>query len=291
MRISVFHRTVYRFDRPARFVAQSHRLTPADSQGQRVEVWNISAVEGAQFGARCRDGAGDLLVTMTHQGPVEEIAIEVEGLVETRDMAGVLRGHAETISPLVYMRPTAATATNRALGDLCNRALAGRHDAGELDRAHLLAAAVADAIEYAPGTTHAHTTAAEALEIGQGVCQDHAHAMIAVARAAGLPARYVTGYLFAQEEGGPHEASHAWAEIFVTGLGWVGFDAANRCCPDDRYIRLGSGRDSRDAAPIRGISGGLAEERMDVEVVVADAQSQAQSRQSQSQSQSQQRQQ
>ncbi len=283
MRIAVSHRTVYRYDRPARFVAQSHRLTPADSQGQRVERWSITA-EGAELGARCRDGAGDIIVTMTHQGPVEEIAIVVDGLVETRDTAGVLRGHAETIAPMVYLRPTAATAINRGLRELGERALAGRHDAGDLDRAHMLAAAVADAIAYAPGVTHAHTTAAEALEIGLGVCQDHAHAMIALARVAGLPARYVTGYLFAGDQEGNYEASHAWAEVFVAGLGWVGFDAANRCCPDERYIRVGSGRDARDAAPIRGVSGGLAAEVMEVEVVVADAQTQTQS-QSQGQSQ------
>jgi transglutaminase-like putative cysteine protease len=71
-----------------------------------------------------------------------------------------------------------------------------------------------------------------------------------------------------------HEASHAWAEVHVEGLGWVGFDAANRCCPDERYIRLGSGRDAGEAAPIRGIAGGLVDEEMDVEVVVAQSQQQ-----------------
>lgn len=270
MQLSVTHRTIYRYDRPARFVAQSHRLTPAPSQGQHVVSWSIGA-DGAAFGARCVDGAGDRLVTMTHGGPVEEIAILVEGIVETRDTAGVLRGHAETISPLVYLRSTAATAATRSIDALKTRVLAGHRDAPPLERAHVLSGAVADAIEYLPGTTDAHTTAGEALEIGQGVCQDHAHALIALARAEDMPARYVIGYLFAGAGGGPYEASHAWAEIFVEGLGWVGFDAANRCCPDERYIRIGSGRDARDAAPIRGVSGGLAEERMDVEVVVAEA--------------------
>lgn len=271
MRLSVSHRTIYRYDRPARFVAQSHRMTPASNQGQQVVSWSISA-DGAAFGARCVDGAGDALVTMTHGGPVEEIAILVEGIVETRDTAGVLRGQAEIISPLVYLRPTPATAVTRPIEDLTTRALQGHRDAPPLDRAHVLSGAVADAIEYLPGATHTHTSAAEALEIGQGVCQDHAHALIAFARANGLPARYVTGYLFAGPGGGGHEASHAWAEVFVDGLGWVGFDPANRCCPDERYIRVGSGRDARDAAPIRGVSGGMAEERMDVEVVVAQSQ-------------------
>ena len=128
--------------------------------------------------------------------------------------------------------------------------------------------AVSDAIAYKPGVTSAHTTAAEALALGEGVCQDHAHAMIALARVKGMPGRYVSGYLFADAAGTAHEAAHAWAEVFVTGLGWVGFDPANRCCPDARYIRLGSGADAQDAAPIRGIARGGGREELDVTVAI-----------------------
>jgi len=142
----------------------------------------------------------------------------------------------------------------------------------DLERAHRISAAVADAIAYRPGTTHAHTTAAEALGQGEGVCQDHAHAVIAAARVAGLPARYVSGYLHASADGTPHEAAHAWAEVWVEGLGWVGFDASNRCCPDAHYIRLGSGLDAQGAAPIRGIARGPGSESLDVTVAVQAAQ-------------------
>ena len=87
--------------------------------------------------------------------------------------------------------------------------------------------------------------------------------------AAGLPARYVSGYLLTRDDGEPGEASHAWAEVHVANLGWLGFDPANRCCPDERYIRLGSGRDARAAAPIRGVSRGVGAEAMDVSVRIA----------------------
>jgi transglutaminase-like putative cysteine protease len=103
---------------------------------------------------------------------------------------------------------------------------------------------------------------------GEGVCQDHAHVLIAAARSADIPARYVSGYLQSGSDGGDHEAAHAWAELHVPGLGWIGFDPANRCCPDARYIRLGSGLDARDAAPIRGISRGLGSESLAVTVAV-----------------------
>ncbi len=268
MRLTVHHSTVYHFDVPMRFVVQSHRLTPASNGGQSVLDWTISA-DGALFGTAFVDGAGDRISTMTVPGPVERITIVVEGTVDTTDTAGILRGHRETISPRVYLRPTAATQANRAIADLRDQALDGAESG--LDRAHRLSAAVADAIAYAPGATSAQTSAAEALELGRGVCQDHAHALIALARSAEIPARYVTGYLLSgsAESGDAGEASHAWAELHVGDLGWIGFDPANRCCPDARYIRLGSGRDAREAAPIRGVARGGGGEGLDVNVVVA----------------------
>ncbi len=267
MLLSVRHTTSYAFDKPMRFITQSHRLTPTDCASQRVLDWKIAA-EGAEFGASFRDGAGDQITTMTVQGPVEQIAVLVTGTVETRDTAGVLRDRREVISPGVYLRTTAATNPSGALADLIAKSV-GKAARDELSRAHALSQAVTEAIAYEPGATHAHSTAAEAVEQGRGVCQDHAHALIALAHAAGLPARYVSGYLLATEGETPEEASHAWAEIHLASLGWVGFDAANACCPDERYIRLGSGRDARDAAPIRGVSRGGGVEALDVTVVVA----------------------
>ena len=266
MRLTVRHSTLYQFGAPMRFVAQSHRLTPSASAAQKVADWKVSA-DGAVFGSAFTDGAGDAVNTMTVQGPVERIAILVEGSVETRDTAGMLKEHREIVSPRVYLQPTRAIEPARSLIALKDAALEGVEEDRPLARSHRLAAAVADAIAYVPGATHAQTTAAEALEQGEGVCQDLTHALIALAQAAGIPARYVTGYLFTG--GAEGEAAHAWAELNVGDLGWIGFDPANRCCPDERYIRLGSGRDARDAAPIRGVSRGGGTEAMDVSVVVA----------------------
>ncbi len=263
MRLTVNHVTRYHYAAPVRSVVQSHRLTPSTFQGQKVIEWSIAVTEGTR-GAEFRDGAGDLVQGWTVAGPVNEIAVAVTGVVETVDLTGVLRGHKETVAPDCYLRATAPTRVDKALDALAHSVSAG--DA--LALSHALMGAVADAIAYKPGVTHAHTTAAEALVLGEGVCQDHTHAMIAVARARGLPGRYVSGYLFADAEGVAHEAAHAWAEVFVAGLGWVGFDPANRCCPDERYIRLGSGFDAQDAAPIRGIARGGGREEMDVTVAI-----------------------
>ncbi len=269
MILTVEHVTTYRYDLPVRGVVQSHRLTPSVFDGQRTLRWEISVSDGIHGGG-FRDGAGDWVQTCSVLGPVDQIEVRVSGEVETQDLAGVLRGHRELVPPLAYLRDTIPTHPDIALTELGRQAVAGAQD--PLDRAHRLSSAVAGAIAYTPGSTDAHTSAAEALALGQGVCQDHAHALIAAARSQGMPARYVSGYLHATEEDDLHEAAHAWAEIFVDGLGWVGFDPANRCCPDARYIRLGSGYDAQDAAPIRGTARGGGAEHLDVDVAVKAAQ-------------------
>jgi transglutaminase-like putative cysteine protease len=147
--------------------------------------------------------------------------------------------------------------------------------ADALERAHALARAVTEAVAYRSGTTGPGTSAAEALEQGCGVCQDQAHVLISAALTQEIPARYVAGYLFTGDDDDVMgQASHAWAELHVAGLGWVGFDPANRRCPDDSYVRLGSGLDAVGAAPIRGVTEGAGEEDLVVSVEVTRAQQQ-----------------
>ncbi len=267
MILSVLHKTRYDFETPVRGVIQSLRLTPAKCESQRVLEWHID-IPGAVMGTTYRDGAGDYVCTASIRAQTRQIEVIVTGRVETIDTAGVLRGHRERVPPRAYLRNTLRTTANRAIHDLVSAALDGQDAANELEKAHLLMNAISDALPYRPGSTTAHTTAAEAMTEGAGVCQDHTHVLISAAHIAGLPARYVSGYLNATEDQDAHEASHAWAELFVDGLGWVGFDAANRCCPNDNYIRLGSGLDATDAAPVRGLVLGDAQESLDVTVVI-----------------------
>jgi transglutaminase-like putative cysteine protease len=264
MILTVHHVTTYRYANPVRGVVQSHRLTPSVYEGQKVRDWRVEVSDG-QKGGGFRDGAGDWVQSWSVLGPVSDITVSVKGTVQTFDLTGLLKGHKETIPREAYLNETLSTRVDAALAELA-RAYEGASDA--LDAAHRLSAAVADAIDYSPGATQAQTTAAEAVALGAGVCQDHAHALIAVARRNDLPARYVSGYLLSDAEGRSHDAAHAWAEIWVKGLGWVGFDPANACCPDDRYIRLASGVDAQDAAPIRGIARGPGAEILDVSVAV-----------------------
>ncbi|MEM9097659.1 MAG: transglutaminase family protein, partial [Pseudomonadota bacterium] len=146
----------------------------------------------------------------------------------------------------------------------------------DLARMHALNALVHERISYRKGVTKPETTAAEALALGSGVCQDLTHVFLTAARALGLPARYVTGYLHQAEAEDP--ATHAWAEVHLNGLGWTGFDPTHETCPAAGHIRLCCGFDATDAAPIRGHVTGEITEQMDISVAIAEA-SQSQSQQ------------
>ncbi len=264
MLLLIDHLTRYRYDAPVRGVVQSHRLTPSTHDGQQVIDWQVT-VSGGVAGGGFRDGAGDFVQGWSVKGPVSEIEVRVRGKVATTDLAGVLRGHRESVPVEAYLRDSKLTEPAGGLGTLAKVAEGAEN---RLSAAHLLSRTVTEAVTYTPGATKAHTTAAEALEAGEGVCQDHAHILCAVARANLIPARYVSGYLLADDEGKAHQAAHAWAELWIPGLGWVGFDAANACCPDARYVRLGSGLDAAEAAPIRGSARSTGSEILDVTVAV-----------------------
>jgi transglutaminase-like putative cysteine protease len=267
MHLHVHHVTTYRYAEPAFRVLQALRLWPAPGNEQAVRQWRVS-VAGQQLQASGVDGFGNPVASHRIDGPVEMLSIEVEGWLDTHETHGVVRGVPETLPPPFYLASTGLTEPDAAIAALAAEVPAS----APLARLHRLMQQVRDRLDYQPERTDAGTTAAEALAAGAGVCQDHAHLMIACARLLGLPARYVSGYL-CPGAGSEDSASHAWAEVHVPELGWVGFDAANRICPDPHYVRIACGRDYRDAAPVRGLRLGGGDESLEVSVRVARAQS------------------
>jgi transglutaminase-like putative cysteine protease len=112
---------------------------------------------------------------------------------------------------------------------------------------------VRDQFEYETTATHVHSNVNDILKSGGGVCQDFAHLTIGLLRLAGVPARYVSGYLAPLEQSGIGEqASHAWLEAWLPGPGWTGFDPTHRCRTDERHLGMAIGRDYADVPPIRG---------------------------------------
>jgi len=261
MRISIGHVSRYSYSEPTNYSILALRLTPPSFRGQRVLDWRVVA-PGIDAIRPFRDGFGNTVhLTSSTERHCEAVVI-AKGVVETEDCAGVVQGLSDPAPLSVYRRQTAKTVPDAAI-----RELAGPAGLGDIRAMHALMHAVREAIDYRIGVTTSHTTAAEALRDGFGVCQDHAHVFISAVRSLGIPARYVSGYLFS---GGaePSEANHAWAEVWLADLGWVGFDPANSVCPTDHYVRLATGLDATFAAPIRGMRHGIAEEELDVIVEV-----------------------
>jgi transglutaminase-like putative cysteine protease len=262
MRIAIEHRTNYRYAGEATYSIQNLRLTPSVFDGQKVITWTIGCRPESRL-LESRDGFGNVTHLLVINGRHREMEITAAGTVEIEDRHGVVQGLADAVPLRVFLRRTPLTEPGEEIVALAD-ALPGR---GTIAWLHALMNAIRDRVDYLAGVTGARTTALEALQTGKGVCQDHAHIFIAAARFAGLPARYITGYL-QTDEAAPAAAHHAWAEAWVDGLGWVGFDVANRVCPTDRHVRLSAALDASHAAPVRGTRRGGEGETLDVEVRV-----------------------
>ncbi len=263
MRLAVRHTTAYRYSQPIAYATQTLRLTPRPYEGLNVISWRVRG-EGKHELPSLIDGYGNIVHSHTVNRLHDHASIVVDGEVETQATDGIVRGAIETLPPLFYLRITRLTAIDEAIRDLA-LAMPGKG----YDRLTGWMEAVRERVDYRAGATDSTTTAAEALRVGAGVCQDHAHLFIAGARAMGIPARYVGGYLWAG--GGVAEASHAWAEAYVAEFGWIGFDPANRTGPGVAYVRASIGLDYWSAAPVRGIRRGAGEESLSVDVKVRDA--------------------
>ena len=269
MRLTVHHVTAYRYTQPIHYAIQTLRLTPRPYDGLRVIAWRVRS-DGRREIPRFIDGYGNIVHCHTVNHVHDNATITVEGEVETEASDGIVRGAEETLPQLFYLRVTSLSRADPAIRELA-LSVPGKG----FDRLAGLMAAVRDRVDYVTGTTDAATTAAEALKLGTGVCQDHAHLFIAGARVLGVPARYVGGYLWPGGEG-PCEASHGWAEAYLPEFGWIGFDPSNRCLLGEAYIRTSIGLDYWSEAPVRGVRRGPGEESLDVKVKVREASRQQQ---------------
>lgn len=266
MRLSIHHETRYAYAAAPSSVIEVLRLTPYNTANQSVRDWRIDVTGDAMLN-RDEDAFGNVTHTFTLASPGTELVIAATGTVETEPHSGVISGTRERLPLGVFLRETELTAPDPRIVALVVRARA-ESDGTVLDRVHRLNQLVREAMRFDEGVTTVATTAAEALAHGHGVCQDLAHVLIAAARADGLPARYVSGYQFAKGRARDEHASHAWAEIFVAGLGWVSFDPTAGLSTDESYVRLAVGLDYLSASPVRGAVYGGAGETLRVDVAM-----------------------
>jgi transglutaminase-like putative cysteine protease len=275
MRIRIAHDTVYRYAAAPRGVIQTLRLTPRNHDGQHVIAWRIDVSVDCLLNQQ-EDAFGNITHTFTAEGPFDALTVHVEGVVETQDTNGLVRGAIERFPPSLFLRETPLTRLDPAIARFAQdvRAAAG---ADTLPLLHAMLDRLHREIVYDTDPTHTATTAAEAFALKRGVCQDLTHIFIAAARGLDIPARYVGGYFHRADGVVDQDAGHAWAEAHVPDLGWVAFDAANGICATDAHVRIAIGLDYLGAAPVRGARYGGTGETLAVKVLVDQAARQVQS--------------
>jgi transglutaminase-like putative cysteine protease len=266
MRLTVHHITRFDFDQPSGHSVHDVRLTPKPATGQRIVNWRIDG-PGKRFD--WSDGHGNDVTTFSivHQHDAVEIA--VAGVYEFTDAgAGQWSRYSEapTLPPPFWLR-NGGLARHDASFDALLAGLAERaaDPSQRVAALHEVMDRVARRMVYKTGASTVKTTAAEALARGAGVAQDSAHVFIACCRRLGVPARYVSGYLRNDDpELRVGQSSHSWAEAWVPGLDWVGFDPVNNISPRGDSLRVAVGLDYHDAAPVSGRRIGFGDAKMSV---------------------------
>lgn len=274
MILSISHTTRYDFAEPVVHGLQRLRLKPKDTHGQTVRSWDMR-LDGAVAEVAYEDHHHNSTTLVSIEPGVREMSVTCEGVVDTSDKSGVIGLHSGHMPLWAFVRPTPLTRAGLKVRALVAGVDADRND--PLSFLHALSATVREAVEYRPGVTDADTSAEQALTAGAGVCQDHAHIFISAGRLLEIPMRYVGGYLMMNDRV-EQDAGHGWAEAHIGGLGWVGFDISNGISPDERYVRVTTGCDYREAAPVTGLAFGAGEMALQVRLSVEE-QSMAQQQQ------------
>lgn len=270
MRLAIRHTSRYRFATPVIHALQRLRLTPKATQGQEIVDWSMT-FENAHRELAYEDEHCNRVTLLGLESGASGVTVTCEGVVDTHDHSGVIGHHSGHLPLWSFTGQTALTRPGPVLRKLVKGLRDERSE--PLEMLHALSASIRERVAYRTGATGVETSAEESIAAENGVCQDHAHIFIGAARALDVPARYVSGYLM-MDDRIDQEATHAWAEAHVEGLGWVGFDVSNGISPDARYVRVATGRDYRDAAPITGISFGATTEELEVSVAVEQRQTQ-----------------
>lgn len=274
------HTTAYEYATPA---CESHnevRLMPLDNGVQRLVDFQIEVNPDTPIFSYEKPGG-----SVHHFGiraPHDHLVIRAVATVETfltnpyeglnlihddfefyRSEA-VRQAYAEYLSPSPYI--TASTGA-REIAELALRDSPASAATFLLGLGQLLNSTLA----YDPDATHVHSTLEEVIEGKAGVCQDFSHLMIACARSQGIPARYVSGYLYVEKDDEGirgEEATHAWVECLMPDGNWAGFDPTNNLMSSDHYIKVHVGRDYSDVTPTKGVYVGTPATRLDVKVSV-----------------------
>jgi transglutaminase-like putative cysteine protease len=284
--LEVRHVTQYHYAEPVRESVMELWMQPQKSATQRLVSFELELDPTAQVFSY-PDSFGNAVYHFDVPQPHDRLEIIARSAVETQNPNtlpdGLDHGEWDRLrSDFVrgecfdFLRPHGFACRTPALDAFVESR--GVNDLRRLDpltAVRQLSKIIYDAFDYEPGATGAHSPIDHALEGGRGVCQDFAHIMIAICRDWGLPARYVSGYLFRNRaedhDRSDPDATHAWVEIFLPSLRWVGVDPTNNIVAGERHIAVAVGRDYADVPPSRGVFKGESESELVVGVSVRRA--------------------
>lgn len=263
--LSIHHQTVYRYGSPAVYSIQRLHMTPRVEPLQRTLDWTITTP-----GKRrpLHDAFGNLGDIVTLSTAHHEVRISALGHVEIQAPPQGRVTERMSLPVQVFTVPTQLTEPTDPIRAFAARYLPGAHV--NTSQVLALAEAIRAVVGYQAGATATSSSADDALRLGLGVCQDHAHLFIACCHSVHLPVRYVSGYIYPGEV--EHSASHAWVDVWVEEAdysGWVSIDVTHAALQSAHYCRLAVGRDYESVAPVRGMRRGGSDEQMTVQVDVA----------------------
>ncbi len=264
MKLEVVHETRYRYAGPIAETVMEVRLRPMDGNGQRCVKFDLDVSSGLEPRAY-RDGYGNNVHYFNLVRPHARFNVISRSVVETG-----LEPDADPGEELVkdFLRFRAPVKDVPGVRELASRHPVTDHESGpDVERAlDELTITINREFAYDRAVTNVYSAVDDVLALRAGVCQDFAHLFIAVARAMGVPARYVSGYIHDPRERGVMGASHAWGEAWVPNRGWVGYDATHPVRITEHHVRVAVGRDYTDAAPTRGVFVGSATGTLNVRV-------------------------
>ena len=252
-------------------------LKPATTAIQHVEAFDL-IVDPLTQPLEFDDFLGNTCHLINIHRPHKELHIRSKSLVfiqsdtQPEDVGAMIQQSSVQLDGDVdlweYEQPTECTAWVDGVDTFLRQHSVEKSDNDE-HSLRALEEAIHGGLRYVPASTTIDTTIEQVLEQGEGVCQDFAHLMIAVARRWGVPSRYVMGYL-CPEEGHLEKTqeSHAWVECLLPGQGWVRFDPTNPLRRGRGYITVACGRDYKDVTPTKGLNMGTGSEELQVEVTV-----------------------
>ena len=285
MLLEVRHVTQYQYDEPVRESVMELWMQPQRSHSQRLVSFDLELEPAAKLFSYA-DPFGNAVYHFDVPQPHDRLTITARSAVETSvptplpdalDMGEWDRLRADFVQGdcFEFLRPHGFARDSEHLHVFLEEHGLHRLRARDpLSAVRELSAGIYEAFEYEAGVTRADSPIDHVLEERKGVCQDFAHVMITVCRSWGIPARYVSGYLFTDRDAGDRsdpDATHAWVEVFLPSLRWVGFDPTNNMMTGERHVAVAVGRDYADVTPSRGVYKGDSDSELAVGVSVRRA--------------------